>query len=126
MNPKSLILAALLAVSSLAGAATVPLTPEGCSDNRMCFNADGAGTTVYANPSLVELILADGTVYLGVAPVGLSIANFPVYRQPGNDAVIYVTASWVTWTTKGSGSGRGGFQVHTHWALTGGELLVLP
>ncbi len=122
-------LAALLAVSLGAQAQTTPLTPTGCSANRVCSDVDGDGTTLYANAAsagVVEVILADGTYYLGTGAMGMSVANYPVYRQPGNDKVILVTAQWSTWWTAGSGSGRGGYQRHQHWALLGGSLLMLP
>lgn len=125
---KTLIASLLLAASTVASAqTTVPLIAEECTSNRFCYNADGAGTLLYASAAgIVEVFMPDGSVYLGRGPVGLSIVSFPVYRQPDNDAVMYVTADWRTWTTKGSGSGRGGYAVHTHWALLGGSLLVLP
>lgn len=122
---KSLILAALVAASSVVSAQTTELVAEGCSDNRFCYDADGEGTMLYAtasNGGIVELIFANGTIYMGKGPVDLSITNYAVYRQPANDAVIYVSAQWQTWTTKGSGSGRGGYVRHVHWALLGGEL----
>lgn len=121
---KRLLLSLALALfSACAAAQIVPLQPTDCSANRICNNVDGYGTTIYATTSFVEVILADGTAYFGSAPVGLAIVFFPVYRQPGNDAVIYVTASWMTWTTAGSGSGRGGYQRHVHWELASGSVL---
>lgn len=126
---KTLTLAALLATSLAASAQTITLDADGCSDNRFCYSvpndANLQDLTLYASPSnggIVQVTFADGTYYTGHGPVGLSISNYAVYRQPLNDAVLYVSADWITWTTKGSGSGRGGYTRHTHWALTGGSL----
>jgi hypothetical protein len=114
-----------------AGAATVNFEADPCSDGRFCYSLPNDGAisdlTLYAtagNGGIVELMFPDGTYYLGRGSVGLSIANYPVYRQPANDAVIYVSANWMTWTTKGSGSGRGGYATHTHWSLLGGSMLT--
>ena len=128
---KLLIAAALSLLAGAAGAATVTLDADACSDKRFCYNVPNDGgfsdLLLYAsaaNGGIVELMFADGTTYLGHGAVGLSIASYPVYRQPSNDAVIYVSADWITWTTKGSGSGRGGYATHTHWALLGGSMLT--
>ena len=129
---KKLLAAALaLATACAAHGATVTLDADGCSDNRFCYNVpnDGgyADLTLQASTTgtgVVSLMFPDGTYYVGHGPVALSIVNYPVYRQPNNDAVIYVSAEWKTWTTKGSGSGRGGYAPHTHWALLGGSLLM--
>ena len=128
---KLLIAAALSLLAGAAGAANVTFDADGCSDNRFCYNVPNDGgfsdLLLYAsaaNGGIVELMFADGTIYLGHGAVGLSIANYAVYRQPGNDAVIYVSANWLTWTTKGSGSGRGGYATHTHWSLLGGSMLT--
>ncbi len=128
---KLLIASTLSCLACAASAATINLEADPCSDNRFCYNVPNdaglADLLLYASASsggVVELIFPDGTTYLGRGPVGLSIASYPVYRLPNNDAVIYVTADWMTWTTKGSGSGRGGYASHTHWSLLGGSLLT--
>lgn len=124
---KLIIAAAIAILTGTAGAVT--LDADGCSDNRFCYNVPNDGgfsdLLLYASAAsggVVEVMFADGTYYLGHGAVGLSITNYLVYRQPNNDAVMYVTANWMTWTTKGSGSGRGGYATHTHWALLGGSL----
>lgn len=127
------IFAALLLACTAASADTIPLQESDCSGDHFCYNVDDAGTTLYANSGyggIVEVFLADGNYYLGRGPVGLSITSYPVYLQPaqngapqGDPAVIWVTATWITWTTKGGGSGRGGYASHQHWALTGGEFV---
>jgi len=129
LKPIAAILLASLA--GAASAATVTFGPEGCSANRFCSKVpNDAGITdlvLYANAAdggIVELFLPDGSYYIGRGAVGLSVVNYPVYRQPNNDAVIYVSADWTTWVTKGSGSGRGGYASHTHWALLGGSMLT--
>jgi len=128
---KNFVATALCLLACGAGASTATLEADPCSDNRFCYSVpNDSGVSdllLYAsagNGGLVELIFPDGTVYLGRGLVGLSIAGYPVYRQPANDAVIYVSADWMTWTTKGSGSGRGGYASHTHWSLLGGSLLT--
>ncbi len=129
---KKLFTASALALLACgAGAATVAFEADPCSDNRFCYNVPNDGGLVdlllyasAANGGVVELMFPDGTYYLGHGAVGLSIANYPVYRQPNNDAVIYVSADWLTWTTKGSGSGRGGYATHTHWSLLGGSMIT--
>lgn len=131
---KKLFTIIALAIPLIAMAATTTLTSEGCSSTRMCSNVDGQGTTLSANSAyggIVQVFLADGNYYLGRGTVGLSIASYPVYLQPnasvpvnGNPTVMWVTADWITWTTKGSGSGRGGYQVHTHWDLVDGTLVT--
>ncbi len=128
---KLIVASALSLLTGVAGAGTVTLGADGCSDNRFCYNVpNDAGISdllLYATANyggIVEVFLPDGTYYLGRGTVGLSIVNYPVYRQPDNDAVIYVSASWTTWTTKGGGSGRGGYASHTHWALLGGSMLT--
>ena len=128
---KILIASLLASLACTAGAATATLEADSCSDNRFCYNVPNEGgyadLLLYASAAsggVVELLFADGTMWVGRGPLGLSIANYPVYRQPGNDAVIYVSADWMTWTTKGSGSGRGGYAAHTHWSLLGGSLLM--
>ena len=129
---KSFIAASIWLLAGAAGAATVDLEADPCSDSRFCYAVPNDGgisdLVLYAtagNGGIVELFLPDGTYYLGRGPVDISIANYPVYRQPNNDAVIYVSANWMTWTTQGGGSGRGGYASHTHWSLLGGSL-VLP
>jgi hypothetical protein len=133
---KILLLASLVALSSLfatttAQAGTITLDADACSDNRFCYSVpnDGGYTDLllYANASgsgVVEVQFADGTIWLGTGPVGTTISSYPVYRQPNKDAVMYVTANWMTWTTKGSCSGRGGCASHTHWSLLSGSLLT--
>ncbi len=129
---KKLLIASTISLMAFgSSAATVNFDADPCSDNRFCYNVPNdaaiADLTLYAttgNGGVVELIFPDGTYYLGHGTVGLSIANYPVYRQPANDAVIYVSASWMTWTTKGSGSGRGGYATHTHWSLLSGSMLT--
>lgn len=120
---RTLLALALALFAGLASAQT--LTPMECSPTRFCYDAAGPGTLLYANDGgagIVELIDADGTIWMGSGAVGLSIANYALYRQPGGDAVIFVTATWVRWQTKG-GSGRGAGYVHNHWALVGGEVV---
>ena len=128
---KNFVATALSLLACAASASPVTLEADPCSDNRFCYSVPNDGglsdLMLYASAGsggVVELLFPDGTVYLGRGPVGLSIASYPVYRQPNNDAVIYVSADWMTWTTKGSGSGRGGYASHTHWSLLGGSLLT--
>jgi hypothetical protein len=129
---KKFLIASAFSMAALdAGAATVGMDADACSDNRFCYSVPNdaavSDLTLYAtasNGGIVELMFPDGMTYLGRGIVGLSIANYPVYRQPANDAVIYVSANWMTWTTKGGGSGRGGYATHTHWSLLGGSMIT--
>lgn len=112
------------------------LEPSACSDNRFCDTAAVStanppaaqfSVIVYASSGyggIIEVFLPDGTYYLGTGPVGLSVTNYAVYRQPARDKMILVSASWITWVTKGAGSGRGGYASHVHWAFTDGSLLI--
>jgi len=124
---------ALAASFASAQAVTATLVAQPCAvTSDFCYNVKSDILApiplIYMSPAgagVIMINMPDGSTYQGTGTiVGNAVANYPVYKQPGLDQVIYVTAIWHTETKKGSCSGRGGCQTHIFWYLDSGSLLL--
>lgn len=122
---KKLLMFAVMAMMSLcASAATITLEDSACTDTRVCTAVANDATPeadilVYASATYGTFgIWINGVQYAGKDPSLQGLA----YDQYGH--YVTVTFQWRTWTTRGSGSGRGGYASHTHWELLGGSVVM--